>query len=308
MTKDEALKLALEALEMVVVDVKTTPTAYETHRQAITAIKQALAAPVQEPVGYVAENGVVDWNVCAPPILTDLYTTPPAAVVQDLPFGVSGGLVAIKTLLSRDPCVHANTAIEMIDAILKEHPAAPVQEPVQLTIPEGMVLVPYEPSTEMQEQGSTASGYDLSQKRARHVYQSMIDMHVLREGKQAQPAPTVQEPVAWMGTDIEGNPNKFRLNPFNGGVELYKKPQSVKVWDAEGYDALMQELELWKAAAQRQWVGLTEREIELLDGMIEVQLDHAKRCDSIANRTMAEKQKGWDMERVALLKKLKENT
>jgi hypothetical protein len=47
-----------------------------------------------------------------------------------LPFGVGGGLVAIKTLLSRDPCVHANTAIEMIDAILKEHPAAPVQEPV----------------------------------------------------------------------------------------------------------------------------------------------------------------------------------
>jgi hypothetical protein len=58
---------------------------------------------------------------------------PPAAQpapVQDLPFGVGGGLVAIKTLLSRDPCVHANTAIEMIDAILKEHPAAqpaPVQ-------------------------------------------------------------------------------------------------------------------------------------------------------------------------------------
>jgi hypothetical protein len=54
-------------------------------------------------------------------------STPPAAQpapVQDLPFGVGGGLVAIKTLLSRDPCVHANTAIEMIDAILKEHPAA----------------------------------------------------------------------------------------------------------------------------------------------------------------------------------------
>jgi hypothetical protein len=46
------------------------------------------------------------------------------APVQDLPFGVGGGLVAIKTLLGRDPCVHANTAIEMIDAILKEHPAA----------------------------------------------------------------------------------------------------------------------------------------------------------------------------------------
>ena len=51
---------------------------------------------------------------------------------------------------------------------------------------------------------------------------------------------------------------------------------------------------------------LTVREIELIDGMIKVQLDHAQRCDSIANRTMADKQKGWDMERVALLQKLKE--
>ena len=50
-----------------------------------------------------------------------------------LPFGVGGGLVAIKTLLSRDPCVHANTAIEMIDAILKEHPAAQPAVPDALT-------------------------------------------------------------------------------------------------------------------------------------------------------------------------------
>ena len=57
----------------------------------------------------------------------DIHTcTPPAqpAPVQDLPFGVGAGLVAIKTLLSRDPCAHANTAIEMIDAILNSHPAA----------------------------------------------------------------------------------------------------------------------------------------------------------------------------------------
>jgi hypothetical protein len=52
-------------------------------------------------------------------------------------------------------------------------------------------------------------------------------------------------------------------------------------------------------------VAWTERELELIDGMIEVQLDHAKRCDSIANRTMADKQKGWDLERVALLQKIK---
>ena len=58
-----------------------------------------------------------------------------------------------------------------------------------------------------------------------------------------------------------------------------------------------------KRSAERK--PLTEREIELIDGMIEVQRDHAKRCDNIANRTMADKQKGWDMERVDLLLKLK---
>ena len=47
--------------------------------QAMTfAKKERAEQPAQEPVGYVAENGVVDWNVCAPPILTDLYTSPQA--------------------------------------------------------------------------------------------------------------------------------------------------------------------------------------------------------------------------------------
>lgn len=57
--------------------------------------------------------------------------------------------------------------------------------------------------------------------------------------------------------------------------------------------------------AQAVAVPLTDREIELIDGMIQVQLDHAGRCDAIANRSMADKQKGWDMERVALLQKFK---
>ena len=49
MTKDEALKLALEALE----ESKTNNDTMEFHdrkNKAITATKQALAAPVQEPV------------------------------------------------------------------------------------------------------------------------------------------------------------------------------------------------------------------------------------------------------------------
>ncbi len=54
-------------------------------------------------------------------------------------------------------------------------------------------------------------------------------------------------------------------------------------------------------------VAWTDRELQLIDGMIEVQLHHAAQCDGIANRTMAEKQKSWDMERVALLQKIKSN-
>jgi hypothetical protein len=50
---------------------------------------------------------------------------------------------------------------------------------------------------------------------------------------------------------------------------------------------------------------MTERELELIDGMIAVQLDHAQRCDAMDNRVMGEKQKGWDMERVELLRRIR---
>ena len=54
---------------------------------------------------------------------------------------------------------------------------------------------------------------------------------------------------------------------------------------------------------------LTPRELELLQGLIERELWHAKTCDAIlarpdGNHRMASAQKGWDMERVALLRKL----
>jgi hypothetical protein len=40
------------------------------------------------------------------------------AAAKGLPFPVGGALTSIKTLLERDPCSHAKTAIAMIDAIL----------------------------------------------------------------------------------------------------------------------------------------------------------------------------------------------
>ena len=82
MTKDEALDLALEALEMVVVDVKTTPTAYEAHRQAITAIKQARSAPVQPEFPQCAEDLSPKTLVYTAKQVERMLTTPPAAQRQ----------------------------------------------------------------------------------------------------------------------------------------------------------------------------------------------------------------------------------
>lgn len=53
--KDEALKLALEALEPLV-SLSIEPEDLSGIYKAITAIKQALAAPVQEPVAWVREH------------------------------------------------------------------------------------------------------------------------------------------------------------------------------------------------------------------------------------------------------------
>jgi hypothetical protein len=79
----EAMKLALEALRFARDDGYEN----EVSQEAITAIKQALAAPVQEPVAWVCygfggegKHGI-DYEqseIDAIPVGTLLYTTPPA--------------------------------------------------------------------------------------------------------------------------------------------------------------------------------------------------------------------------------------
>jgi hypothetical protein len=88
--KNEALKLALEALETeLAVDMTNgaeVGEAAELMCEAIIAIKQALAAQpaVQEPVATVtSESGNPDvtmswWHEPPLPVGTNLYTTPPA--------------------------------------------------------------------------------------------------------------------------------------------------------------------------------------------------------------------------------------
>ena len=80
MTKDEALKLALEAIEFVhdTGDTQTFDMCYA--KPALAAIKKALAHPEQEPVGQLLEDafgrGQVMW-FNKPKDESMLYTTPP---------------------------------------------------------------------------------------------------------------------------------------------------------------------------------------------------------------------------------------
>jgi hypothetical protein len=107
MNKDEALKLALEALEAIYYGTDTGP---RVQYASITAIKQALAQPEQdvdywikqhtearqaelstrrelevlkaqpteqEPVGFVGSGGEPYWIHDAPKVGTDLYTAHP---------------------------------------------------------------------------------------------------------------------------------------------------------------------------------------------------------------------------------------
>jgi hypothetical protein len=89
MTKDEALRMALEALCVAVEPKKGKVYAREfepidcfaMHEQAITALREALAQPAQpeqEPVATKTEKGIilhVGWDDL--PADTKLYTSPP---------------------------------------------------------------------------------------------------------------------------------------------------------------------------------------------------------------------------------------
>ena len=84
MTKDEALKLALEALEADELDMVDDGSGNMVFRkeQAITAIKEALAQPKQEPLAWISTGpaSMIHWTADKPAYGDDwvpLYTAPP---------------------------------------------------------------------------------------------------------------------------------------------------------------------------------------------------------------------------------------
>ena len=124
MTKDEAMKLALTAL------LSTYPTSadqYARERDAITALREALAQPQQEPVADVrayAYSGVAKNGEFFEAVLREgarvsdgdkLYTSPPAQPQHD---SLPNGLTEDET-----------SATASVAGLLRK-PAQPQQEPV----------------------------------------------------------------------------------------------------------------------------------------------------------------------------------
>ena len=84
MTKDETLKLALEALEADELDMVDDGSGNMVFRkeQAITAMEKLLAQPEQEPLAWISTGTarMIHWTADKPAYGDDwvpLYTTPP---------------------------------------------------------------------------------------------------------------------------------------------------------------------------------------------------------------------------------------
>ena len=120
MTKDEALKMALEALEADPLEMVADVDGHMVFLKdkAITAIKEVLAQPKQEPLAWISTGpaSMIHWTSDKPAYGDDwvpLYTTPP----QRTWVGLSDE--EIETLIHRfdgDP----HTLLDEVNARLKE--------------------------------------------------------------------------------------------------------------------------------------------------------------------------------------------
>ena len=80
-TKDEALKMAIEFMETLTIDVGIKTWNEKHRKEAINACEEALEQPTQEPVGttYISRSGYMEVELHRT-VDTDiaLYTTPPS--------------------------------------------------------------------------------------------------------------------------------------------------------------------------------------------------------------------------------------
>ena len=281
MSKD-VLKLALEVLEYWDVHGKL----HQPTEEAITAIKQALEQPVPMRMPKVGDRVVcIDDESLG----TVVYLTAGGSPEIKFDDGSHGTymLREFAELFGYTTPPAAHPATEKSSAVQP----APVQEPLTELQKDAVNLL-----FALHDAWPYVHGYCTIESKRKAIQALMVkhgDFADLQPPA-AQPAPVQPVGVTTGCASHEGFFTiVFRSNqPISDGTELYTTPPAQEFICSTGLCHYRK--------------PLTAREIELIDGMIKVQLDHAKQCDSIANRTMADKQKGWDMERVALLQKLKE--
>jgi hypothetical protein len=118
--KDEALNLALRVLEDL-------PGFRADIDNAITAIKEALAQPAQEPVNLIARTG--DGRIVAP-TLTTSYACKSCGFLNDLVQGNGKNFMRVPIGVTHESLCHACDDVEMVTWELDTHSltAQPPQE------------------------------------------------------------------------------------------------------------------------------------------------------------------------------------
>jgi hypothetical protein len=275
MDKDEALKLALEALTALLDEWTPARQAQLKGMEAITAIKQALAA---QPAPSCPE---CVFGLCH----CGLRKSPPA---QPAPVPKCS-IQHLKTMMEESAFegrLELSDALLNIDEFYAAQPAPTVQEPVAckqlcelcvkrgydfcanaakttplpspLAQPAPTVQKPDAMGCKCAECGAwqrwTPSGMVCKNG---HGGASGINQRLYTTPPAAQPAPVH---FAWMRyeEDCAGDPVLvWARSTEEGAFKVYKEPPAaqpapVKVWEAEGYDSLMQEMQMVKARNIRQ--------------------------------------------------------
>lgn len=273
MTKDEALKLALEALELAEDGLAySKPVDGDKLDAAITTIKQALEAPVQEPVAtlidhYAFTDGIVRFdgveNMEQLPVGTKFYTALPAAPVQE-PVALKPCWYESKekTMCRKCGQVHAEAIIT----------AAPVQEPIAW-IERDMMCDDFDPdSVTCEKPDISAEGWE------------WVPLVIATTPPAAQQEPVALEPTIKLAlTHIEGikqDPHssltQSRARLAVAVLERITNPLAAPTVQEESHwidDENRIKWLLWRVkdlekrlqdtnplAAQRQWVGLTSQD------------------------------------------------
>jgi hypothetical protein len=232
MTKDEALDLALEALEQI-----ASAMPFPVGRKAIAAIKQARAldkkAENARELGLDYEPVREDWG----PGPHEVHSLPPAAPVQD-----------------ND--AHYKGVVEGVQKLFDDKRAQPAPAP------KGWKMVPVEPTREMWtavnklDDQCAAGNYDGKGCSIEQAWNCLLD--AAPTPPEAQPAHTQDIPDL-----IAGALGVSRGTAYDMMREALKEASPVQEPDHgdELTIAYMSGVHRGKElAAQRQWVGLTDEE------------------------------------------------